>query len=181
MNSDQFSFPALAIKTIVVHTITYFLMGIFAFHFLDYQAMLTRPFMACWFRPLDDPLLMAGPLFQPVRGLIFALAFYPLREILFGRKRGWLVMWWILVALGILSTFGPPPGSIEGMVYTLIPIPDQLLGYLEVVPQALSLSVILCYWVNRPEKRWLNWVLGLVFVIIMVLPVLGLLGRTSII
>ncbi|MFH1069875.1 MAG: hypothetical protein V1794_09695, partial [Candidatus Glassbacteria bacterium] len=66
-------------------------------------------------------------------------------------------------------------GSIEGMVYTLIPIPDQLLGYLEVVPQALLLSVILCYWVNRPEKRWLNWVLGIPFVVVIVLPILGLL------
>ncbi|NUM77302.1 hypothetical protein HUU40_23335, partial [candidate division KSB1 bacterium] len=125
MNNNQPGFLALAAKTIVVHTITYFFMGIIASTFLDYAEWFARPEMACWMRQLDDPLIMAGPLLQPLRGLIFALAFYPLREILFGRKNGWLILWWLLVALGILSTFGPPPGSIEGMIYTRIPILDQ--------------------------------------------------------
>ena len=79
------------------------------------------------------------------------------------------------MALGILSTFGPAPGSIEGMIYTLIPLTDQLTGLLEVVPQALLLSVILFYWVNHPEKKWLNRVLGSVFFLMLLLPVLGLL------
>jgi hypothetical protein len=120
-------------------------------------------------------MVVAGPLFQPVRGLLFALAFYPLREILFGRKNGWLVLWWLLVALGILSTFGPAPGSVEGMLYTVIPIPQQMTGWLEVVPQALLLSAILFYWVNHPEKRWLNWLMGAIFVLMLLLPALGLL------
>ncbi len=94
-----------------------------------------------------EVIVMAGPLFAPIRGLIFALAFYPLRETLFGRKKGWLIVWWLLVALGILSTFGPAPGSVEGMLYTVIPITQQLSGWLEVIPQALLLSVILFYWV----------------------------------
>lgn len=177
MNNNQPGFLALAAKTIVVHTITYFFMGILASTFLDYAERFARPEMACWMRQLDDPLIMAGPLFQPIRGLIFALAFYPLREILFGRKSGWLMMWWLLVALGILSTFGPPPGSIEGMIYTRIPILDQLVGWLEVVPQALLLSVILFYWVNHPEKKWLNWVMGAVFFVMILMPVAGLLAR----
>ena len=175
MNNNQYSLWSLIVKTAVVHSITYFLMGILALQFLDYEKLMASPYMVCWFRQFDDPLLRVGPLFQPLRGLVFALAFYPLREILFGRKNGWLVMWWVLVALGILSTFGPPPGSIEGMVYTLIPISDQLRGYVEVVPQALLLSVILYYWVNRPEQRWLGWLLGVVFAIVMILPILGLM------
>jgi uncharacterized membrane protein len=79
------------------------------------------------------------------------------------------------VALGILSTFGPAPGSVEGMLYTVIPISQQMTGWLEVVPQALLLSVILFYWVNHPEKRWLNWVMGVIFVVVLLLPALGLL------
>ncbi|NUM64293.1 hypothetical protein HUU39_03320 [candidate division KSB1 bacterium] len=147
MSNNQPSFMTLAIKTIVVHTITYFLMGILASTFLNYAERFARPEMACWMRQLDDPLIMAGPLLQPIRGLIFALAFYPLREILFGRKNGWLILWWLLVALGILSTFGPPPGSIEGMIYTRIPILDQ------------------------------NWVMGAVFFVMILMPVAGLLLR----
>ncbi len=179
MKNTQPSFLGLVVKTIVVHTVTYFLMGAFASTFLNYAESFARPEMACWMRQLDDPLIMAGPLLQPIRGLIFALAFYPLREILFGRKNGWLILWWLLVALGILSTFGPPPGSIEGMIYTRIPILDQLTGWLEVVPQALLLSVILFYWVNHPEKKWLNWVMGVVFLLLLLMPVAGLLTRTQ--
>lgn len=175
MDDRKPGLPTLAVKTIVVHTITYFLMGLLASTLLGYAEAFAKPWMACWMRQTDDAIVMAGPLFQPIRGLIFALAFYPLREVLFGKKKGWLVQWWLLVALGILSTFGPAPGSVEGMLYTVIPVSQQMTGWLEVVPQALLLSAILFYWVNHPEKRWLNWLMGALFVVMLVLPALGLL------
>ena len=175
MDSSKPRFLTLAVKTIIVHTITYMLMGMLALTLLGYAEAFAAPWMACWMRQTNDTMVVAGPLFQPVRGLLFALAFYPLREILFGRKNGWLVLWWLLVALGILSTFGPAPGSVEGMLYTVIPIPQQMTGWLEVVPQALLLSAILFYWVNHPEKRWLNWLMGVVFVVMLLLPHMGLL------
>jgi len=175
MNTQKITLFGLIIKTSVVHTITYFLMGLLTYAFLGYAERFAEADMASWMRQTSDPIVMAGPLFQPLRGIIFALAFYPLREILFGRKNGWLTMGWLLVALGILSTFGPTPGSIEGMIYTILPIAGQLTGWLEVIPQALLLSAILHYWVNHPEKKWLNWALGIVFFVMMLLPAMGLL------
>jgi len=86
-------------------------------------------------------------------------------------------MAWMLIALGILSTFAAAPGSIEGMIYTPTPIRLQIRGWLEVIPQALLLSALLCYWVNHPEKRWLDWVLGMVFFLVTAMLVLGLLVR----
>jgi hypothetical protein len=166
----------LAVKAAVVHTITYFFMGVIASTAMNYKEAFARPEVACYMRQLSDPWVMAGPLFQPLRGLIFALAFYPIREALFGRKRGWLVMWWLLVGLGILNTFGPTWGSVEGMIYTVASPLGQMRGWFEVVPQALLLSVILCQWVNRPQ-RWMNWVLGILFCVMMALPVLGLLVK----
>jgi hypothetical protein len=41
--------------------------------------------------------------------------------------------------------------------------------------QALLLALILTYWVAHPEKRWLTWVLVAIFIIVLILPVLGLL------
>jgi hypothetical protein len=177
MNHSQPSFLALAAKTMVCHTLTYFIMGALAAHFLNYAAEMARP--ESGMRQMSDPLVMAGPLFQPLRGLIFALVFYPLRECLFGKKNGWMLMGWMLIALGILSTFGPASGSIEGMIYTPAPIRSQLRGWLEVVPQALLLSALLCYWVNHAERRWLDWLLGIVFFLAMALPILGLLTRKA--
>ena len=118
---------------------------------------------------------MAGPLFQPVRGVIFALAFFPLRSALFARRRGWLTLWWLLLALGVLSTFGPASGSVEGLIYTIIPPLSQIRGLWEVLLQSFLFSVVLFRWVNHPEKQWLNWTLGIAFCIVMILPLLGLL------
>jgi len=165
-------FVGLAAKTIVVHSITYFIMGVLAAHFLNYAALLAAP--GSGMRPMTSPWVMAGPLFQPIRGVIFASVFYMLRSYLFGTRYGWLRMSWILIAIGILSTFGPASGSLEAMVYTPAPILSQMRGWLEVVPQAVLLSALLCYWVNHSEKKWLNWLLGAVFVLMMAMPVLGL-------
>ena len=87
--------------------------------------------------------------------------FYLLRETLFGRKNGWLILWLLLVIVGIFSTFGPAPGSIEGLIYTTLPLRDQLSGgLLEVHTQSFLFAGLLYYWVNHPEKRWLSWALG---------------------
>jgi len=173
MNTNP-TLTELCVKSAVVHTITYMFVGIFASTLLDYKTAFASPELVCWMRQFDDPILQAGVLFQPIRGVLFGLAFYPVREVVFGRRNGWLVLWWLLVALGILGTFGPAPGSLEGMIFTRIR--RQYLGYLEVVPQAFLLAVIVYYWVNRPDKKWISWTLGVLFVLSMVLPLLGLLA-----
>jgi len=165
-------FTSFAGKAIICHTVTYFVAGLLAAHFLNYAAILASP--ESGMRPITDRWVMAGPLLQPIRGLIFALVFYPLRACLFGHRDGWLLMGWVLVALGILSTFAAAPGSIEGMIYLKAGIIDQLKGWLEVVPQALLFSALLWYWVKHPAK-WLNWLLGIAFFVTLALPLLGLL------
>ncbi len=169
------SFPVLTLKTVVVHTITYFVAGILAYTLGGYEKSFSEPPLSYFMRPTSDPLVMAGPLFQPIRGVIFASALYPLRNVLFGDRRGWLILWWLLLALGVLSTFGPSPGSVEGMIYTTIPPLKQILGLWEVLLQSLLFSLILFYWVNHPEKKWLSWTLGIALSIVIIPPVLGLL------
>ena len=90
MNDDHPSLAGVLVKSAVTHTVTYFLMGIIAFFFFDYTAHYARPHIAAFMRQTDVPLVTAGPLFQPIRGVLFGLVFYLLRGSLFGRKRGWL-------------------------------------------------------------------------------------------
>jgi hypothetical protein len=169
------TFNEALVKTIVTHTVTYFIMGLLASTILNYTFFFAQSSLNLIMRPTTDPWVMARPLFQPVRGLLFGIVFYLLREPLFGKKNGWLAMWFVLVVLGILSTFGPAPGSIEGMLYTVFPLWVHLKGLPEVLLQSLFLSLILFYWVNHPQKKWLNWVMGVAFVILMLFPILGLL------
>ena len=79
-----------------------------------------------------------------------------------------------MVVLGIFGTFGPTPGSLEGMIYTVLPLWVHLRGMPEVLLQSLALSGVLFYWVNHPEKKWLNWLMGILFFLFMLFPAMGL-------
>lgn len=175
LKGKRISLSILIFKTVIVHTITYFVAGVLAYTLGNYEKTFSQPPLSHFMRPTSDPWVMAGPLFQPVRGVIFALAFYPLRNVLFGTRGGWLILWWLLLALGVLSTFGPAPGSVEGLIYTIIPPLAQILGLWEVLLQSFLFSVVLCYWVNHPGKPWLNRMLGIAFSFLMILSLLGLL------
>jgi hypothetical protein len=61
------------------------------------------------------------------------------------------------------------------MVYTTLPTSFHLNGLPETIIQSLLFSWLLFYWVNHPDKRWLSWVLGIAFVLVLLLPALGLL------
>jgi len=172
--SPQVRLLPLAVKTVICHTITYFVMGFLAFTFLHYADFINKPNSGM--RPTTDTLVMLGPVLQIARGVLFALVFYPFRETLFTGRNGWLLIAWILIGVGILGTFAAPPGSLEGFIYTTAPAASQFLGYLEVVPQAVLLSFLLHYWVRNPGKKWLNWTLGAAYAICVLLPILGLLA-----
>ena len=173
MQESQPRFVALAAKTVICHTVTYFVIGALAFHFLHYADSLGKPDSGM--RAATSPLIALGPMLQIFRGVLFASVIYPFRAMLFVPKYGWLVPGWMLIGLGILGTFGAPPGSLEGFIYTTVPTVSQFRGYLEVVPQALLLSVLLCYWVRSPGKRWLSWTLGGSYAICALLPLMALL------
>ena len=166
----------IVVKTLVTHTVTYFITGVFAFYVLDYPSLISATRLGALMRPLSDPMVIAGPLFQPIRGVLFGLVFYLLRDPLFGRKGGWLVMWAVLVSVGILGTFGPPPGSFEGFIYTTLPPSLQLTLLPEVLLQSLLLSWLVFQWVNHRQRKSLNWTMGVAFVVVLVFPVLGLVA-----
>ena len=165
----------LVIKTSVTHTVTYFAVGLAAMLVFGYEEAFNEAAqISPVFRSFDDPLIMAGPLFQPIRGILFGLAFYPLRSVLFARPYGWLILTWILIVIGIWSAFGPAPHSIEGAIYTNFPI--QILN-LETEVQALSLSGILWVWVQYPKHKLLNGLMWALFALVIGLISLGLLEK----
>jgi hypothetical protein len=173
------SFRVTVIKTLVTHTVTYFVAGVTALLVFDYPTLMSEPPLSLTIRPLDHPLVMAGPLLQPLRGLLFGVVCYTLRESFFGSSKGWLRLWMVLVFVGILGTFGAPPGSLEGVIYTSLPLSRHLILLPEVLVQSLLFSWLLFQWIVRRPK-WLDWTMGVAFVVVIALPLLGLLttGRT---
>lgn len=176
VQASQLKLAAIVTKTTVVHTVTYFVAGALAYAFFDYKALWDEPVFNVYMRRMDDPVLMAGPLFQPIRGVLFGVVFYLLRREFFGRAYGWLTIWVVLVVMGMLSTFGPAPGSIEGLIYTTIPFGAQFGGgSIETLAQALSFSFIVFFWVSQPGKRWLTWVMTAAFLLVLAFSILGML------
>jgi len=92
-----------------------------------------------------------------------------------------LVAWITLVIVGIFSTFGPAPGSLEGLIYTRLPVVSQLGGLIEVLVQSLLLSVLTVYWIRRSHLNWLNWTLIILFFVVLLLPLMGLLVSNAVI
>lgn len=176
----QTSFTAITLKTAAVHTVTYFFVGVLSYLFLDYATKYADPAVATFVRQTDHPLVAAGPFFQILRGLLFGFAFYALRESIFPHRRGWLTLWLALIVIGIFSPFGAAPSSIEGMIYTVLPLWFHLVNFPELFIQSGLLAFLAHYWVNQPEKRWLNWSFGIITTVVVLLSLLGALSAFGI-
>ena len=176
----QSSFTSITLKTAAVHTVTYFIVGVLSYLLLDYTANYADPAVANFVRQTNHPLVAAGPFFQILRGILFGIAFYALRESIFPHKRGWLTLWLALVIIGIFSTFGSAPSSIEGMIYTVLPLWFHVVNFPELFIQSGLLAFLTHYWVNHPEKRWLNWSLGIATALVVLLSLLGALSAFGI-
>ena len=175
MKPTTISLKTFTWRVTAAHVITYFFVGIIASVLLDYRQLFLEEPLSYLMRPVDDPWVAAGPGLQVIRGIIFALALWFFKEGFLERKNGWLYLWGLLIGLSILSPVGPCPGSIEGMLYTKIPILDQIKGYLEVFPQTLLFAVLVYYWYEKP-KAWMNISAIVLVSIILLLSIMGVLA-----
>ncbi len=163
-------------KAAIAHSVTYMACGMLAASLFDYARMFADPALNGFMRQTSERMVMAGPLFQPLRGALFGFALFLLRSSWLGKRNGWLTVWGVLLIVGIFGTFGPAPGSLEGMIYTRLPLSFQVRGLPEVIVQALAFSALFCYWAGSPRK-WLTWTLGSACFLGLFLPAVGLLIR----
>lgn len=174
------SLVSTLVKTTLTHTVTYFLMGLAALVLLDYVDKYADPAVSILMRQTTDPLVAAGPLFQVIRGALFGIVVFLLRDLVLERKHGWLTMWAVLVIVGVISPFGAAPASIEGMIYTTLPFWFHINGLPEILLQSLLLAGIATWWINHPQNKWLSWLMGVFFIIILLLGTAGVLARLGI-
>lgn len=171
-------FWTIVLKTAVVHTVTYFIVGFIAYRIFNYEnTVISDPRYNM--RDPTHPLVIAGVLFQPIRGFLFGIVFYLLKDSLFAQANGWLVIWVVLVVVGIISTFAPSPSSIEGFIYTNTTFGKSWLGLIEILTQSLLLSLLIFIWVNYQDYVWLNWLFYALFAVSLLLPLLGMLVSSS--
>jgi len=151
---DHTTFGRFAGRVTSCHLVTYFIAGVLAYTLLDYGTLFQTGAFACLMRPISSRWVAAGPALQVIRGLIFAVALYPFKSVFLNSRQGWLKLWGLLVGLAIFSTAGAAPGSVEGIIYTKIPLGSQLIGLPEVLLQTLAFSLLVTTWHRHPHRAW---------------------------
>ncbi|MBN1814880.1 MAG: hypothetical protein JXA14_23780 [Anaerolineae bacterium] len=147
------AFLNFTIKVIVVHLATYILMGAIMSNIIDYGELFRQDIIKDFMHPYNSPQVAIGPYLQLVRGLLFAIALWPIRSVLLEKKHGWLILWTIFVVFGILSTPAAAPCSIEGVIYSKLPLWYHLLGLPEIMVQTLIFSIALVLWDKRSLQK----------------------------
>lgn len=151
---DHTTFWRFAGRVTSCHLVTYFIAGVIAYTFFDYGTLFQTDAFACLMRPISSRWVAAGPALQVIRGLIFAVALYSFQSVFLSDRQGWLKLWGLLVGLAIFSTSGAAPGSVEGMIYTKIPLSLQLIGLPEILLQTLAFSLLVTTWHRYPHRAW---------------------------
>jgi len=140
------------VKVVLAHFITYMVCGVIAFNLFNYGDLVGL----LGFKPMEEvtlPVIVTG---QIVRGILFGIAIWWIKDSLIGKKLGWLKLWGVLIILGILNTYGPNMGSIEGMIFLDlsnfedVPV-SGLLSLVEIALQPLLFSVIVTF--QRKKKH----------------------------
>ncbi|MBN1697062.1 MAG: hypothetical protein JW881_06085 [Spirochaetales bacterium] len=131
------------LRVIVIHSVTYILCGLFFHQIFDYKGIFAIDVIKNFMRPVSDPAAMAGPFLQPIRGLFFAIGLWIVKPVWISKKNGWLVIWGIIFIFGILNTPAASPSSIEGFLYSRLPLWYHLMGYVEIGVQTLIFSILL--------------------------------------
>ncbi len=156
------------------HTIAYFCAGIFALLVIDYKEWFSEGAISSFMLPTDTPIVALGPALQIIRGLIMALVLLPLRKVFIDGNYGFFKLWLLVLGLSVFSTFAAAMGSLDGFIYTNVPIIEQIMGY----PEALLWSTLFVGILKsfyKFEKRAINVIAIVFFVLIIFMSVMGYL------
>lgn len=130
------------VTTTIYHLITYFIFGFIASSVFNYKQFFELPIIQDYYKAFGSVSNLLGPLIQIVRGLLFGLVLLPFVGFLKETKFGWLYLWFLFVGIGIIGTPAAAPASIEGLIYTKIPLWFHLIGLPEILCQTLVFSIL---------------------------------------
>ena len=137
----------------LVHCLTYFVCGVIFSNLMRYSWWWQQPGVSDYFREYGGTANAIGPFAQIIRGLLFAYVLFPFREFFKAKKYGWLFLWLLFVGIGIIGPMSSSPSSIEGVIYSKLPLAFHFIGLPEVMTQTLLFSILVCKYINQPEDK----------------------------
>ena len=154
-----------------LHTIAYFIAGLFAVRFMNYSEEFGSDTMANIMLPVDHWQVAIGLGLQPIRGAIIALVLLPFKNIILADK-GWIKLAVLILGLSYLSTIGPTIGSFDGYIFTKVELKYHLLGIPETLIYIFLFTYLISFWYKYPW-RGVNFMFSIFVGFILLMSILG--------
>ena len=155
-------FVNFALKVIIAHTVTYFIVGAIAYQ------VLTKPLyigehavMSTFMRTEAEPEIWRHVMIwflpaQVMRGLLMSLALFPFLDTLisWNLTKRFLAIAGVYLIFGFWASAVAAPGTIEGFVYLRpeFTLSVHLTVQPEIIIQGLLMNIWLAYWVRPPRQ-----------------------------
>jgi len=149
------------------HTIAWFVAGVFAVFFLNYEDIYLSDIPSSFMRPVSEPIVALGSFLQIFRGLIIGLIMLPLRKVFFVEKHGFLKLAGILFGFSLISTFGPTWGSFDGYIFTKLPVMYHIIAYPEAIIY-FTLFIGILFVSMKYEHKKIIAILSILFTLIII-------------
>ena len=133
-------------KVTIAHFVTYMICGVIAMTLFNYYDHVE----AVGMKSADEINMLIWLIGQIIRGVLFGIVIWWIKDSIIGKKLAWLKLWAILVIVGIFNVYGVMPGSIEGFIYLVpssepLPLAFVLGSTAEIIVQPLLFSIIVTY------------------------------------
>lgn len=135
---DKVSF---VFKAMVAHFMTYLICGIIFSNLFCYSELYKVGNTQYFMREVGGISSMIGIVSQVLRGFLFGLILLLFKDSFWKKRYGWLRLWLVIVGIGIICTPGPAPCSMEGLIYTQLPLELHIKGAPEILVQTLLFSI----------------------------------------
>lgn len=136
------------IKATVAHFVSYLICGLIFSKLFNYEVLFKLDNVQYFMRDAYGNSSLIGPFVQILRGAIIGCILLILKDNVLKMKNSWLYLWIIFAGLGIICTPGAAPASIEGVVYSQLPLEFHLKTAPELIVQTLLFSL----WVTGDFK-----------------------------
>ena len=142
-------------KVTVAHFTSYLICGLIFANLFNYKELFELDNVKYFMKDAYGNSSLIGPFVQILRGAMIGGILLILKDNVLQKKHSWLYLWIIFAGLGIICTPAAAPVSIEGIVYSQLPLEFHLKTAPEVFVQTLLFSL----WVtgefkfNIPDKH----------------------------
>ncbi len=141
MNTQANQNARFIVRATIIHILTYILCGLIFSTLFNYQELFALGNAKYFMRDMSSLSSVIGPAVQVVRGALFGFVLLLVKDSVLGKPYAWLRLWAIIAIVGIINTPGPAPFSIEGVIYTQLPLEFHLKGAPEILCQTLLFSI----------------------------------------